>query len=104
MGHLGEYLGQVRYPASQLINYAHNDLISDFHIFGIPDLKFCNRALKFGSIVGLGGLYEISSVFFRTPFRYFLTIFRISANYRHNNVNTSCITTTILSCTKQLTV
>ena len=97
MGHLGEYLGQVRYPASQLINYAHNDLISDFRIFSIPELKFCDRAMKIGSIVGLGGLHQISSVFFRTLFRYFLTIFRISANYRHNYVNTSCKTTTIWS-------
>ena len=40
MGHLGKDLGQVRYSASQLINYAHNDPISDFDIFGIPDLKF----------------------------------------------------------------
>ena len=94
MGHLREFRGQVRYPASQLINDAHDDLIRDFRIFSIPDLKFCDRALNFASIVGLGGLYK-TVPFFGTLFRYFLTIFRISANYRHNFFNTSCINTAI---------
>ena len=31
---------QVRISGTQLIKYAHNDLISDFRTFGIPDLKF----------------------------------------------------------------
>ena len=69
MGHLSEDLGQVRYSASQLINYAHNDLIKDFHIFGIPDLKFWDKALKFGLNVGLGEFYDICCVFFRIYFR-----------------------------------
>ena len=50
---LEQDLGCFRKPASQLIKYAHIDLITDFCILVIPGAIFQTREFKFGSVGAL---------------------------------------------------
>ena len=60
---LGQDLGRFRKPASQLIEYAHTDPITDLRILVIPVAIFQVRAFKFGTVGALNTLININPGF-----------------------------------------
>ena len=61
---LGQNLKRFQKPASQLIKYAHMDLITRFCILVIPQAICQARAFKFGSAGALHTLININPKFY----------------------------------------